>query len=99
MSKRKITWAENAKQEFKDAINYIRQDSEKNAEKVKVKILDKISQLSDNKIDHRKDPYKKDNDGSHFYFEILKHRITYRVQADEVFIIRVHHTKMNPQPY
>ncbi len=99
MSKRKITWAENAKQEFNDAINYIRQDSEKNAEKVRSKILDKINQLSDNKIDHRNDPYKKDNDGSYFCFEILKHRITYHISNEQITIIRIRHTKQNPQPY
>lgn len=62
-------------------------------------MLEKISQLSDDKITHRKDPYKKDNDGSFLYFEVLKHRIVYQVQGKEVFIVRIRHTKMEPLKY
>ena len=73
-------------------------DSPQNANKVKEKIPDKINQLSDDKVVHRKDPYKKNNHGSSRYFEVLKQRIVYQVQPKEVFIIRVRHTSMEPKP-
>lgn len=59
MSKRKITWGKRATLELNAAIKYIRQDSEQNAEKVKARILNKINEISDASVVHRKDPYKK----------------------------------------
>ena len=97
--KRKITWTKAASVQFNTAINYIRQDSEQNADSVKEKILFKIAELSDNKVVHRKDPYKKDNDGKYLFFEVLKYRIVYYLEETEVFIIRIRHTKMDPKQY
>ena len=54
--KRKITWTKAASVQFNAAINYIRQDSEQNADTVKEKILFKIAELSDDKVVHRKGP-------------------------------------------
>lgn len=99
MSKRKVTWTKRAIRQFNAAIEYIRQESDQNADKVKEKILDKINQLSDDKITHRRDPYKKNNDGHYLYFEILKYRIVYYAEPKEVFIIRIRHTGMEPKKY
>lgn len=96
---RKITWTKLAINQFNSAIKYIRKDSEQNADKVKAKILAKISELSTGRLVHRKDPYKKNNEGEYLYFEFLKHRIVYYVTAEEVFIIRIRHTKMEPKQY
>jgi len=98
-STRKVTWTKKATREFNAAIEYIRQDSQQNADKVKEQILNKVNQLSDDKIVHRKDPYKKDDDGNFLYFEILKYRIVYYMGSGEVFIIRVRHTGMEPKFY
>lgn len=59
MINRKVTWTKSATNQFEKIIDYIRQDSEQNADKVKEKILKKINQLSDDGVMHRKDPYKK----------------------------------------
>jgi plasmid stabilization system protein ParE len=99
MAKRKITWTKNATRQFKAAIKFIREDSEQNAEKVKETILDKINGLSDDRFVHRQDPYKRNNDGKYLYFEILRYRIVYYAEANEVFIIRVRHTSMEPKKY
>ena len=99
MPQRKVTWTKKATRQFNNAIEYIRQQSEQNAEKVKEKILEKVNQLSDDKVVHRRDPYKENNDGTFLYFEVLKHRIVYHVRPDEVIIIRVQHTSMDPKPY
>lgn len=77
MIKRKVTWTKSAIRQFNAAIEYIRQDSPHNAEKVKEKILEKVGALADDKVVHRKDPYKKDNDGHYLYFEVLKYRVVY----------------------
>ncbi|MGN6247019.1 MAG: type II toxin-antitoxin system RelE/ParE family toxin [Ginsengibacter sp.] len=99
MIKRKVTWTKAAVTQFDKIIEYIRKDSEQNADKVKAKILEKINRLSDDKVVHRKDPYKKNNDGNYLYFEVLKYRIVYYKSPAEVFIIRIKHTKMEPKPY
>ena len=99
MAKRKITWTKRATRQFNAAIEYIRQDSEQSADKVREKILDKISELTDDKTVHRKDTCKKNNDGNYLYFEILKYRIVYYAAPKEVFIIRIRHTGMEPKSY
>jgi len=99
MGKRKVTWGKRATLEFNAAINYIRQDSEQNADKVKEKILAKINELADDRVLHRKDPYKNNNDGNYLYFELLRYRIVYYAAPKEVFIIRIRHTKMEPKKY
>lgn len=99
MAKRKVTWTKRATRQFNAAIEYIRQDSPQNADAVKERVLNKVSSLADDKIVHRKDPYKKNNDGSYLYFEILKYRIVYYKTPNEIFIIRLRHTSMEPKKY
>lgn len=99
MTKRKVTWGKLAAREFNAAIKYIRKDSEQNADKVKEIILDKINGLADDRAVHRKDPYKKNNDGKYLYFEILRYRIVYYAAPGEVIIIRIRHTKREPKKY
>ncbi|HVS92939.1 MAG TPA: type II toxin-antitoxin system RelE/ParE family toxin [Mucilaginibacter sp.] len=55
MKKRKITWDKQALHYFRDAIRYIRQDSPQNAGKVKMEILEKISELSKQPEAHNPD--------------------------------------------
>jgi hypothetical protein len=59
MGKREVTWGKRAAREFNAAIKYIRKDSEQNADKVKEVMLNKINALADDRVVHRKDPYKK----------------------------------------
>jgi len=99
MIKRKITWTKRATSQLNAAIEYIRLDSDQNADKVKEMILDKVNELAEDKVAHRKDPYKKNNDGNYLHFEFLKYRVTYYSQPKEVFIVRIRHTSMEPKKY
>jgi plasmid stabilization system protein ParE len=99
MQRRKVTWTRQAVKQLNAAIKFIRKDSEQNADKVKEIILDKINGLSDDRIVHRLDPYKKNNDGNYLYFEVLRYRIVYYRTDAEVFIIRLRHTSMEPKKY
>ncbi|MCF3110509.1 type II toxin-antitoxin system RelE/ParE family toxin [Niabella sp. CC-SYL272] len=99
MVKRKITWTKSAVRQLNEAIAYIRHDSPQNAEKVKERILEKVGLLADNKVVHRKDPHKKNNDGKYLYLEVSKYRIVYYTAPKEVFIIRLRHTSMEPTKY
>ena len=99
MAQRKITWTKQAIRDFNAAIEYIRSNSEQSADTFKEKLLDKIGSLAEDKIVHRKDPFKKNNDGNYLYFEFLRYRIVYYAKTDEVFIIRVRHTSREPKKY
>jgi plasmid stabilization system protein ParE len=99
MAKRKVTWGKRAAREFNAAIKYIRKESEQNADKVKEIILSKINALADDRVVHRTDPHKKNNDGKFLYFEILRYRIVYYAEPKEVIIIRIRHTKREPKKY
>jgi plasmid stabilization system protein ParE len=99
MAARKVTWTKRSIRQFNTAIEFIRKDSDQRADQVKAKILEKILQLSDVRIVHRLDPYKKNNDGTYLYFEVLRYRIVYHVKEDEAVIIRIRHTSMEPRKY
>ena len=59
MIRRKVTWTKDDLNQFDKIIEYIWQDSEQNADKVKEKILDRMNGLLDDRIVHREDPFKK----------------------------------------
>jgi plasmid stabilization system protein ParE len=94
-----IKWNNRALKQFDQAIEYIEEDSPKNAEKVKQDILSRISKLADRPESHHPDQFKLNNDGSFRAFEIHRYRISYRHLQKEIRIIRVRHTKMNPLEY
>jgi len=65
MAKRKVTWTKRATRQLNEFIEYILQNSPQNADSVKERILNKVNELADEKMVHRKDPYKKNNDGNY----------------------------------
>lgn len=94
-----IKWNKQALKQFDQAIEYIEEDSPRNAAKVSKDILLKITQLAEHPESHHPDKYKTNNDGCFRAFEIHRYRISYRYVQKEVRIIRVRHTKMNPLKY
>jgi len=97
MAIRKVSWTKTAVKQFNNAINYIPEDIDKQAEKVKQIILNKVNKLSNDNIVHRQDQYKRNNDGNYLFFEILHYRIAFFTTPNEVFIIRVPHTIRAPK--
>jgi plasmid stabilization system protein ParE len=85
------------KSQLKEAYEFIKFDSPKNAEKVRSKILSGIMELADHPERHSPDKYRMNNDGSYRAFEI--YRISYHVSPDQITIVRVLHTKREPKPY
>jgi addiction module RelE/StbE family toxin len=89
-----------AKKALHEAFIYIRKDSLQNAEKVKNKILATIKELPENPKKHNPDKYRIKNDNNSFRaYEIYKYRVTYHVSTEEIRVIRIRHTKMNPIEY
>ena len=87
------------KSQLKEAYEFIKFDSPKNAEKVRSKILSAIKELADHPERYSPDKYRMNNDGSFRAFEIYKYRISYHVSPDQVTIVRVLHTKREPKTY
>lgn len=99
VKKLRIVIDNEAKKSLRKAYEYIKKDSLSNAEKVRQKILSSIKVLARNPGQHGLDKYRKDNDGTFRAYEVYKYRITYHLGEDEIHIIRIHHTKMNPLEY
>jgi len=94
-----IRWNRRAINQFDNAIVYIENDSLVNAEKFKKDILHKIDGLLKYPGKYFPDKYKTNNDGSFRAFELHHYRVSYRYKDNEIRIIRIRHTKMNPLIY
>jgi plasmid stabilization system protein ParE len=97
---RKIVWDKNAKDSFSSIIDYIREDSARNADKV----LDIVFSLIENAAkfpEHsRRDLYKKDNESGRFRaFEIYSIRISFYYSDEILQVVRIRHTKQQPKKY
>jgi plasmid stabilization system protein ParE len=99
MVKRKIVIEHSAKLSLKKAYEFIRKDSNQNAEKVKDKILQSIKLLEINPERHAPDKFCIDNGGCFRAYEIFRYRITYHISISTITVIRIRHSKMNPIIY
>ena len=96
---RKLVIDNEAKAQLRQAYRYINKNSVQNAEKVKSKILASIKALIKNPEKHPPDKYKTSNDGTFRAYELYKYRITYHISDEQITVLRIRHTKMNPLEY
>ena len=94
-----IRWKRKAVRQLANAIKYIEEVSLVNAEKFEKEILKKLAELLLQPERYQPDKFKINNDGSFRAFEIYGYRISYRYTSNQIRIIRIRHTKMNPQNY
>lgn len=80
VKKRKVVWDEEARASLKEAYLYIRQDSIRQAEKVKNEIIEAAKRLADYPEMHPPDKYRRDKI---FAFVLLKNIIIdYRISLE-----------------
>ena len=96
---REVRWPLIAQKQLGKAYNYLLPDSYQNAEKVKNAILLSTRKLAANPEMFPPDKYRKNNDGSFRAYELHHYRIAYRITKNEIIIIRVRHTGMEPKQY
>jgi plasmid stabilization system protein ParE len=48
---------------------------------------------------HPPDKYRTDKDKAFRAYELYKYRITYHVTEEQISVIRIRHSKMNPIPF
>ena len=94
-----IVWTKRSQQHMREAYDYICEDSPKNALKVIEDIIAAIGKTTVNPEIYAIDKCKSTNDGSYRAFEIHKYRITYRITANTIRILRVRHTSREPKLY
>jgi hypothetical protein len=94
-----IHWDENATYQFKAAIGYIKNDSIKNAEKVKAAIIIAVRAIAEHPQKHPLDKYKFGNDGTYRAIELFHYRLVYRVLPTVIKVISLRHTSMEPKGY
>ena len=99
VNERKIVWSDDAKKQLRQAYKYIEQDSLQNAINVRNDILALIKQIPVYPEKFSPDKFKINNDGTYRNFEKHRYRIAFRVLANEVRILRVRHTSMEPLLY
>lgn len=97
--KRTIYWDDKARLYFKQAIQFIKQESPQGADAVKCAVIEHVSVLKNNPEIYESDRFKIDNDGSYRAFTVYSYRITYKLTPSKVFILRMRHTSQNPILY
>jgi len=95
----KIIWDIEARNNFYNAIVYIKEESPQNGEKVKRAIISKVNELKTNPEKHPPDKYRENNKGNFRAFEIYHCRISYYISKSEIRIVRFRHTSMEPLNY
>ena len=93
---KRIVWNKLAVKQFIDALDYIKEYSPQNAEKIKVSLLQQIEKLPAQPQIFSPDKFKINNDGNYRAFEKYRLRISYYVAKDQIRILRVRHTKRKP---
>ncbi len=96
---RNIVWRKSARLYLEKAIDYIRQDSVKNADIVAKAILASIDKASRFPEHFPPDKYKHNNTGSFRAFEIYSFRVSFFTNAETIRIVRIRHTKQKPLNY
>jgi plasmid stabilization system protein ParE len=96
---REIIWRTSAIIHLEKAIDYIREDSVKNAEIVAKAILSSIEKAARFPEHFPPDKYRLNNSGSFRAFEIYSFRVSFYYNPEIIRIVRIRHTKQRPLNY
>lgn len=96
---KKVIWPPTAQKQLAKAYEFVLSRSYQNAEKLRQDILVYTRRLLTNPEMHPSDKYRKNNDGSYRAYEVHSYRKAYRVTSEEIIIVRVRHTSMEPRRY
>lgn len=94
-----VIWSIRATQQFRNAYDWIKQDSPANAEKVRTTIVKMIDNLPEHPEKYPPDKFKKNNKGNYRAFEKYSYRVAYKHTEKEIIILRFRHVKQEPKSY
>lgn len=101
MAKKKIRieWHKEATKHFNELLEYLHYESEQAASLVGNAILDEIEKLAVHPTAQPLDRFKKNNDGNYRACIIYSYRISYYVDSNTIYILRIRHTSREPLEY
>ena len=94
-----IVWSATALREAGRVLEFIRQDSVSNADKVYNKIINRLETVAISPESCPPDKYKVFNDGSYRAFLVYRYRVSYRIMVDGIIVLRIRHSSMKPKFY
>ncbi|OFX28462.1 MAG: hypothetical protein A2033_14730 [Bacteroidetes bacterium GWA2_31_9] len=95
----KIEWRNEAVVHFNEILEYLQKESEKAAFIVGNAILDEVEALSEFVTAHSLDRFKVNNDGTFRAFIVYNYRISYFIENNIIYILRIRHTSREPLRY
>ena len=95
----KVEWRNEATIHFYEILEYLEKESEKAVSIVGNAILDEIESLIIFPTNHPPDRFKKNTTGNFRAFVIYSYRISYLIENDIVYILRIRHTSREPLEY
>lgn len=98
MAKKKIRieWHKEASLNFDELLEYLYYESEQAASLVGNAILDEIEKLAAHPTSQPLDRFKKNNDGNFRACIVYSYRISYYVDSNIIYILRIRHTSREP---
>jgi plasmid stabilization system protein ParE len=96
---REIVWNKRPSRFLAQSLKWISEDSVLQVERVEKEILTTISNIPANPEQHPPDKFKKNNPGNIRAFEKLSFRISYKITAAQIRILRIRHVRQKPKDY
>lgn len=94
-----ISWSKESVKQIVSAINYIRNDSNQNADKIYDRIMLRLIKVASKPDMCPPDKYRRHNNGKYRAFTIYRYRVSYRIEEDSIRILRVRHSAMKAKFY
>jgi len=98
-TKIKIEWSNDATNYFYELLEYLEEESEQALSIVGNAILDEIESLVTHPAKHPLDRFKKNNNGTFRACVVFSYRISYLIDNNIVYILRIRHTSREPLEY
>ena len=96
----KIEWSNRATTHFYEILEYLEKESEQAVSIVGNAILDEIESLVNHPTKHPFDRFRKNNKAGNFRAcVVFSYRISYLVENNIIYILRIRHTSREPLEY
>ncbi len=94
-----VRWDLKAAEHLKEIYRYLQEQNPSSAEKIKQSILISTKTLELNPEIYAVDRLKKNNKGDFRAYEKFTYRISYRIKANQLSILRVRHNSRKPKKH
>ena len=96
---KEIIWSKTALEQLENIYFFLIKKTKSKATSIKVveTIYESVTILKSNWEIYELDEMKKTNSGNFRAYEIYYYRISYKITPNEIFIVRIRHTKRNPK--